>query len=645
MRRFKSLHLAMLTLGSLCLNSAYASETLHSLSDSEMSATTGQALMSLSYIAPSDTANLETHRSGGDTSVGFYKLGMEAELELNVNIKKLQLGCGGANGVGACDIDIDNFSLSGGTGGVELNPDGSVKLGVDGKPIPLTDSDTRVGSSAKLTNPFIEFAVQNPGSAALRKVVGLRLSAEGAKGLLTLGDENSGTPNGLNVLSGYMNVQSNPGVSAITGKISTKPGYLDAGKYYDIGNPLKGGLDLNLGIFGISGKATFDVTDGGFWIPGVENVPFYAPLINTAGTDGIRGIKTDGTLTDTFGKINGNRIRALQVVPNTVTLPDAVLGFNDSASTKELNNQQCGTFASPAQCNIYGQTAGFVGPDAYNYYYNPTTGYYEFVGNSTTNPDAFQSFGGCTDGTTNCSKSDPNSNYYKPGTGVVLKTQGGVRLKTGGTLLNPSSGAERNAVSAKVTSCSVIGISCSALGVPDNLGYIKMFGKITGLKANVTFEEPLGMIHSLTVDSPLYLALQDAAIQWPGAKSDDVAQKGWWLSLSDPVYVGDLLPSEAIDLCPGGVTGPISRCAYTQFINQANAYFQNNNAGGGDVCAATDVGLLGCGGKGNKKDNPLAVQISSTSGLPLDGFKLTLRDVQLATQAFAPNCYGGLKFC
>ncbi len=34
-------------------------------------------------------------------------------MELNANIKKLQLGCGGANGLGACDIDIDHISLSG----------------------------------------------------------------------------------------------------------------------------------------------------------------------------------------------------------------------------------------------------------------------------------------------------------------------------------------------------------------------------------------------------------------------------------------------------------------------------------------------------------------------------------------------------
>ena len=84
------------------------SESLIQLNDAELSDVSGQALMSLSYIAPNDSIN---NMQGQD--VGFYKLGLEAELDLNANIKKLQLGCGGVNGAGGCDIDIDNLSLSG----------------------------------------------------------------------------------------------------------------------------------------------------------------------------------------------------------------------------------------------------------------------------------------------------------------------------------------------------------------------------------------------------------------------------------------------------------------------------------------------------------------------------------------------------
>ncbi|WP_171263324.1 hypothetical protein [Acinetobacter sp. ANC 4648] len=171
------------------------------MSDQQLSDTVGQALMSLTYIAPTDAANLETDRLGGAKNIGFYKLGLEAELELNANIKKLQLGCGGVNGAGACDIDIDYLSLSG-----------------------ISDtSNGRVSSSAKLTNPFMEFAIKNPSSAATREVVGLRVSSEKAIGMISFGLENSETPTGINSLSGYMDVQATTGTAKVNGYDSNNP--------------------------------------------------------------------------------------------------------------------------------------------------------------------------------------------------------------------------------------------------------------------------------------------------------------------------------------------------------------------------------------------------------------------------------------
>lgn len=183
MRQFTSLRVALLTLGSLCFSSAYAASTLVPMSDAELSATRGQALMSMSYIAPTDSANLEKLRDS-NSNVGFYKLGLDADVEINTNIRKLQLGCGGVNGTGACDIDIDNLSLSG-----------------------ISDTnDGRASSSAKITNPFIEFAIKNPNSTSLREVTGMRVSAEAIEGLLTFGTENGPTKSGINSLSGYMEV-------------------------------------------------------------------------------------------------------------------------------------------------------------------------------------------------------------------------------------------------------------------------------------------------------------------------------------------------------------------------------------------------------------------------------------------------------
>ncbi|EXD32272.1 hypothetical protein J500_3033 [Acinetobacter sp. 479375] len=156
------------------------------MTDKELSEQTGQALFNLSYIAPGASGNTDAN----NTNVGFYKLGMEATVELNANIKKLQLGCGGMNGAGGCDIDIDNMSLSG-------NAD---------------TREGRAGSSAVLTNPFIQFAIKNPNSASTRSIAGFRLSAEDIVGLLTFGD-NNGTPNGINSLSGYLKTQATNGTT------------------------------------------------------------------------------------------------------------------------------------------------------------------------------------------------------------------------------------------------------------------------------------------------------------------------------------------------------------------------------------------------------------------------------------------------
>lgn len=165
-----------------------------SLTDDELAATNGQALFNMSYLAPGDANN-------NQAGVGFYKLGIEGDMAINANIRKLQLGCGGINGAGACDIDIDNFSMSGG--------DGSTRAG-------------RVGSDTILTNPFFQIAIENPGNPALRKVVGFRISSEAANGLLTFGEENSTTPNGINSLSGYLNIGQATGTAVTQTRSMTK---------------------------------------------------------------------------------------------------------------------------------------------------------------------------------------------------------------------------------------------------------------------------------------------------------------------------------------------------------------------------------------------------------------------------------------
>ena len=195
---------------------------LQALSDQELSDVNGQALLSLSYISPTDAEN----KMAGN-GVGFYKLGMEADVKLNANIRSLQLGCGGINGAGNCDIDIDNLSLSG-----------------------VSDTrDGRASSSAVLTNPFVEFAIKNPNSSSTREVVGLRLSAEKVLGLLTMGEENSDKPNGINSLSGYLKILPTTGVASTTVRSMT---------YNDTKMNIDGNIRLLLNTGSGSGYSTND---------------------------------------------------------------------------------------------------------------------------------------------------------------------------------------------------------------------------------------------------------------------------------------------------------------------------------------------------------------------------------------------------
>ena len=157
----KKLLLASLITSSIAIPSL--SHAMVAMDDDSLSDVSGQALLSMEYNAGYNVIDAKG-QNVDQTNLGFYKLGLEAEMEINANIKKLQLGCGGVNGIGKCDIDIDNISLSGLQGANYT-------------------SDDRAASSALITNPFVEFAIKNPKSASTREVLGFRLSAEKIAGL------------------------------------------------------------------------------------------------------------------------------------------------------------------------------------------------------------------------------------------------------------------------------------------------------------------------------------------------------------------------------------------------------------------------------------------------------------------------------
>ena len=166
------------------------SAAMQQLDDHELSEVTGQALMQMA----------KTPGVGVSNGLTFYRAGLDAVLELNLNIDKLQLGCGGINGPG-CDIDIDHLGLSG----------------------PDSCPGGRPGCSAMLTRPFFEFAIKNDDKPGLREIVGIRMSAQNALGLLTAG-QNTQTPNGINVLSGYMTTAPIQGVAQTVPMVFGGPG-------------------------------------------------------------------------------------------------------------------------------------------------------------------------------------------------------------------------------------------------------------------------------------------------------------------------------------------------------------------------------------------------------------------------------------
>ncbi|NNP67969.1 hypothetical protein [Acinetobacter sp. Ac_5812] len=165
MRNFgNNRHWSLLIFGIVSLaicSSIHAASGLQILSDKELSDTDAQSLFGFSYTSPTDAGN-------PNPNIGFYRLGMTADLELNANIKKFQLGCGGVNGANGCDIDIDHVRF---TGMVNNST-------VDGGP----------SSDFLFRNPFISFAIKNPDSPATRQVVGMQIGFDEAFGKFTAGE-------------------------------------------------------------------------------------------------------------------------------------------------------------------------------------------------------------------------------------------------------------------------------------------------------------------------------------------------------------------------------------------------------------------------------------------------------------------------
>ena len=136
-------------------------------------------------------------------------------------------------------------------------------------------------------------------------------------------------------------------------------------------------------------------------------------------------------------------------------------------------------------------------------------------------------------------------------------------------------------------------------------------------------------VHKLPLSGGgFYLGLQNQAIHWPGAASDDIALPGWWMSFANPVDLGVLNT-------PEGYTVDFSS-AYPQIANALSVALSQNptSISGNESLEALFTG-------GIKKD----MGTINLSGQPPALINLTSVPLSNAAQGVVPNCYGGLKFC
>lgn len=329
--------ISILITATLGLSQSYA---MTALNDEELAEVEGQSLMNLEFQQGTNTTDAQG-KAYNQSNIGFYKLALSAELELNANIKKLQLGCGGDNNLiraNSCDIDIDHIGLSG-------LPDD-----------PNYTSDQRAATSALITNPFIQFAIKNPTSAATREVLGFRVSAEKIKGLMTLGTENTSTPNGINTFSGYMKTKTASGTAVteartmtyadtglqikgkVTGTILFIPTTLDytSDNYNLTLSSTTAPFTINSTI--VSGTRMKDVTLKGSGTVGQIN--FSGPLtatvlggvpLNKQVTGNITGLKTDITVNQSLGLIHAlylNNPASLSLQSQDILWTGAAVGAN-----------------------------------------------------------------------------------------------------------------------------------------------------------------------------------------------------------------------------------------------------------------------------------------------------------------------------
>ena len=142
--------------------------------------------------------------------------------------------------------------------------------------------------------------------------------------------------------------------------------------------------------------------------------------------------------------------------------------------------------------------------------------------------------------------------------------------------------------------------------------------QVVGLTATSSVSEGLSYIHNIALNNPVSLSLQSTQVLWPGSPAADIAQPGWWMSVSQPVQIGNISPTNT-------VTIPLS--ALQQVLTATSTYLNNNPP-------SCFLGTCAISGK-------IAIGSVNLAGTVLS---VPLTNLTLSAQTPPQNCYG-MKFC
>lgn len=460
--------------------SAYSA--LQSLDDEQLSQISGQALLSVDRF----------DHAGNN----FYQIKLNGSLENNINIGKLLLK--GNDGVS--QIDIDNFSLSGDKDGIS---DGNL-------------------SSAKLTNPFIEFAFAGltaADTANNREIIGLRVGADNMDGFMSFGSQTD--ESGINKFRGYMTTDP------LMGRIRT----LDSG----------GGLNTvstaaDLRTAGIAGRTAS---------PGFAVTAYACITI-------IGGSCSSGS---TGANPNGADINTDVLIPNgSMSFGSVSLGTNSSPITLKAGGVTINTSDGIA----ISQTT--IVTDILKL---PTVPF-RLTGTGTA---------------------AVNLPWYPPFFGITFNMDTSV----------------------------------------DAIGYLGNESNGMQLEAISTLTQELRYLHRAQVTgNGFYMSAQNRDISWRNAPSGDVAKAGWWMSIKDPVALGNVFVDN-IEL-PDDSIRQIAD-ATTQVLLASQRIGVPLDQAFGSVIE-TDVGTVNFD---NSSISPIGINLGSSSLGP--------------NQAHIVNCWNGAISC